>query len=126
VDNQGTYLPLADIFTTLAVDESVVGLGGTVTFEFDGQPISAVFTRYSLGVGPPTTFPGIHGVSYLDLATVRTLPTIVLGASGAGEISATVPVAPVLVGVSVLVQALSLSPAAVLSITAPAVVTIHN
>ena len=123
--NLGTYLPLVESYATLGIAPNLATLGSVVAIDLGAEPNSSYFTFYSFSLGQATSFPGVFGVSVLNLSALRSIAVQTLDAQGVGQLTITIPMTPSLVGVNLVAQGLSVSPGGQGSISAPSLLSIH-
>ena len=81
-------------------------IGTTVTHQVRGTPNALFGTFVAAGENPTgTSFPGIGGLWFLDLATTTTLALGVMDGSGAGSFSRAIPADPVFLSTPLFYQA---------------------
>jgi hypothetical protein len=123
VESGGIFLPLKEELATLNASNGAVAPGGAFTLEQGGAPLSSS-TIYIGSLTAPFEIAGVLGPAFLQLAGLIELPTAPLDPQGSSTVTLSVPATSSLVGLDFGIQALQVSPAPTLSLSAPVSLTI--
>jgi hypothetical protein len=108
VDATSVATTLAHKLPALVPLPQEVALGSPYTLQHTGRNNAVVVPAISSGLGPALAFGGLDGLLHLDLAQLVLLPKVVLGGTGAGTSSGSVPAQPSLAGAHAWFQAAEL------------------
>ena len=121
----GTFLGNVQSLAGIDVGASQVPPGAGGTLDLFGHPGSTYLTYFGFGQAPALALPGVFGEVLLDITAFTRLPTRVLDGAGQAQLGFAIPPIPSLIGSSVFLQGIAVSPFGVLSISAPTVLAIY-
>jgi hypothetical protein len=107
-DGTESFTTTATIFPSLTGPAAGLPLGGAGALSIHGEPNTPVTVYWSPSLVAPVSLPFVGGLAVLDSASLNTLGSLQLDASGSGSMPVAVPTSPPLLGLTAHMQVLQI------------------